>query len=76
MIYRLDDKRKFDRATKCWICNEPFTEQDNKVRDHCHYTGKFRGAAHNVCNLKYKGRLLRLCFSIISVNFSKYKKIK
>ena len=25
-----------------------------KVRDHCHYTGKFRGAAHNVCNLCYK----------------------
>ena len=25
-----------------------------KVRDHCHYTGKFRGAAHNICNLRYK----------------------
>ena len=27
----------------------------HKVRDHCHYTGKFRGAAHNICNLRYKG---------------------
>ena len=26
----------------------------HKVRDHCHYTGKFRGAAHNICNLRYK----------------------
>ena len=26
----------------------------HKVRDHCHYTGKFRGAAHNICNLWYK----------------------
>ena len=25
-----------------------------KVRDHYHYTGKFRGAAHNICNLRYK----------------------
>ena len=26
----------------------------HKVRDPCHYTGKFRGAAHNICNLRYK----------------------
>ena len=25
-----------------------------KVRDHCHYTGKYRDAAHNICNLRYK----------------------
>ena len=25
-----------------------------KVRDNCHYTGKFRGAAHSICNLRYK----------------------
>ena len=26
----------------------------DKVKDHCHYSGKFRGAAHNICNSKYK----------------------
>ena len=25
----------------------------HKVRDHCYYTGKFRGAAHNIFNLRY-----------------------
>ena len=29
-------------------------EKLRKVRDHCHFTGKYRGAAHNVCNLKLK----------------------
>ena len=29
-------------------------EQQHKVGDHCHYTGKYRGAAHNICNLRSK----------------------
>ena len=48
---------------KICICNKKFCTNENnenefklqeKVRDHCHYTGKFRGAAHNICNLRYK----------------------
>ena len=41
----------------CYICKKEFDTIDKKnykVRDHCHYTGKYRGAAHNVCNLRYK----------------------
>ena len=29
-------------------------KNNNKKRDHCHYTGKYRGAAHSICNLRYK----------------------
>ena len=28
-------------------------DEKYKVRDHCHYTGKYRGAGHSICNLKY-----------------------
>ena len=37
-----------------YICKKEFDEKNYKVRDHCHYTGKYRGAAHNMCNLRYK----------------------
>ena len=29
-------------------------QEDAKIRDHCHYTGKYRGTAHDVCNSTYK----------------------
>jgi hypothetical protein len=32
------------------MCNTEFTEKDYAVRDHCHYTGKYRGSAHLSCN--------------------------
>ena len=40
-----------------------------KVRDHCHYTGKFRGAAHSICNLRYK---VQREIPVIIHNGSKY----
>ena len=41
----------------CYICKKEFNNNDKKnykVRDHCYYTGKYGGAAHNICNLRYK----------------------
>ena len=45
---------KYKKATKCHICYKPFTLRNPKVRDHCHYTGLYRGPAHSLCNLRYK----------------------
>ena len=52
MIFTRKDKEEFNKSTNCWICNGLLGE--DRVRDHCHFTGKFRGAAHNICNLKFK----------------------
>ena len=52
MIFGKEEKERFDKQTKCWMCNEEFNDDDVKVRDHCHFTGRYRGAAHNSCNLK------------------------
>ena len=44
----------FQKAIKCHICDIKYTNKDIRVRDHCHITGKFRGSAHQDCNLKLK----------------------
>ena len=46
--------KKYKRSTKCHICYKPFTQTNEKVRDHCHYTGLYRGPTHSLCNLRYK----------------------
>jgi hypothetical protein len=51
MIFDDAAAHNFASATHCHICKEPLL--DDTVRDHCHFTGAFRGAAHQNCNLKY-----------------------
>ena len=53
MIITEEEQETFNNATQCWICNSAIAG-DDKVRDHCHYTGKYRGAAHSKCNLALK----------------------
>ena len=50
MIITRHDELVYDNSTNCHICNEELG--DDRVRDHCHLSGKFRGAAHEVCNLE------------------------
>ena len=49
-----EDEEEFQKVNECHICNKKYTNEDIKVRDHCHITGKYRGSAHQECNLKLR----------------------
>ena len=53
MIITPKEQEQFNQALNCWICGKLLNLQD-RVRDHCHFTGRYRGAACNICNLKYR----------------------
>ena len=57
------ENKSYEKQKVCYICKKEFSTDENdknafklyhKVRDHCHYNRKFRGAAHSICNLRYK----------------------
>ena len=60
MIPLTDNENKYyEEQEKCHLCQKEFYYDKNektrfilykKVRDHCHYTGKFREAGHRICN--------------------------
>ena len=58
-----DDITNFNNATHCYLCSGEITDDDKKegkVRDHCHITGKYRGCAHNVCNINYNHKNIKI----------------
>ena len=63
----MHDKLVYNNSTLCHICNVELGK--DRVRDHCHLIGKFRGAAHEVCNLKYR---VPKFFPVIFHNLSGY----
>ena len=54
LIMSAEEEERFQSSNICWICNKLFDVSDNKVRDHCHVSGKYRGAAHWSCNVNFK----------------------
>ena len=56
-----EEEDNYNKENTCYICKNDFnndttesSSSESKVKDHCHFTGKYRGAAHKTCNLRYK----------------------
>ena len=50
-----EEEQLFQESNSCWIFGKLIDHDDEKVRDHCHVTGKFRwGAAHWSCNINFQ----------------------
>ena len=54
MIWHDEDILNFQTAKYCHICEKKLSDVDPTVRDHCHFSGGFRRAAHSSCNLQYQ----------------------
>ena len=52
LVMSVDEEEEFEKSEICWICGKLI--ENYKVRDHCHITGKYRGAAHWNCNINLK----------------------
>ena len=67
-----ENEDEFKKATTCHICDKKYTEKDIRVRDHCHITGKYRGSAHQDCNLKLKIKPEEIKIPVIFHNLRGY----
>ena len=69
MIISEEEEHLFQQSNSCWICKKLIDNDEDKVRDHCHLTGKFRGAADGSCNINLQ---LTKKVSVISHNLRGY----
>ena len=72
LVITEDDQQCFRTMDGCHICGNKYTDKDVSVRDHCHITGKFRGSAHQECNLKLRIRPEDIKIPIIFHNLRGY----
>ena len=68
LIMSEEEEYLFQQGNSCWISKKLFDNDEEKVRDHCHVTGKFRGAAHWNCNINFQ---LTKKVSVIFHNFER-----
>ena len=54
LIMNEEEEYLFQQSNNCWICGKLIDNDDEKVGDHCHVTGKFRRAAYYSCNLSFQ----------------------
>ena len=67
-----EDETHFKLMDKCHICDKEYTDKDMCVRDHCRITGKFRGSAHQECNLKLRIKPEDLRIPVVFHNLRSY----
>ena len=72
LVMTKDDKQRFITMDGCHICSEKYDEKDGHVTDHCHIAGKFRGSAHQECNLKLRIKTEDVKIPVIFHNFREY----
>ena len=49
-----EDNEDFKNFTKCGVCRNDYVDNDVKIRDHCHITGKYEKSAGKDCNINLK----------------------
>ena len=54
LVMTKEEEHLFQQSNNCWICKKLIDNNDEKVRDHCHVTGKFRAAAYWDCNTNFQ----------------------
>ena len=70
LIMSEEEEHLFQESNSCWICKKLIYNDEEKVRDHCHITGKFRSAAHWNCNLNFQ--LTKKVLVIFPINLRGY----
>ena len=74
LVMTKEKNEGFKNSTKCWICDNDYVDNNVKLRDHCHITGKYRSSAHRDCNinLKLNHKIPKVFHNLKKLQFSSY----